>query len=517
MANHLFWKMMYYLVIQEDARIIEMSPDYKQIWLEYEGDGRKLAIRLARVEYHWMKDLEADIRTARKMFKRLKKIQPSRKWFFQNMYVSTYPPADQETKVGAEENDDSSQHYFIAEEPVREVTDSPSFVFRTLGMIEPWESVPEELTENEHEEAAGFYRKQVLIKKQQLDKQDRSLLIFGKPRLTYLLLAAIVFVFFAIEQAGGSTDLLTLIEFGAKYNPAILDGEWWRLFSSMFLHIGFLHIFMNSLALFYLGGAVERMYGTLRFSVIYLTAGLFGSLASFACNEQVSAGASGAIFGCFGALLYFGLIHRQLFFRTMGVNVLFILAINLVFGFVVPAVDNGAHIGGLAGGFLASAVVHLPKHRNKTRQLLILVATILCAGILYGYGVNNDNKSESVPLDLQLAQEYLEKDNIQEAEEILQDVLRHQENEQAYFLLGNVFIQENKYEQAAEQFREAISLDQEFLEAYYNLVIVSIELEEYAQAREYLATLKEKMKKAKDAEHLDVEKLEKFLAERTNT
>lgn len=112
------------------------------------------------------------------------------------------------------------------------------------------------------------------------------------------------------------------------------------------LHIGLLHLLMNTLALFYLGSAVERVYGNIRFLFIYLAAGFGGTLASFIFSPTLSAGASGAIFGCFGALLYFGLIYPSLFFRTMGFNILVVLGINLAFGFTIPGIDNAGHIGG---------------------------------------------------------------------------------------------------------------------------------------------------------------------------
>ena len=153
-------------------------------------------------------------------------------------------------------------------------------------------------------------------------EEERSLFLYGKPLATYSLLFCIAVMFILLERNGGSTSIVTLIEYGAKFNPLIIEGQYWRFFSAMFLHIGFLHLAMNSFALLYLGGDVERMYGTVRFGIIYLIAGLFGSVSSFAFNEQIAAGASGAIFGCFGALLYFGLVHKRLFLRTMGRNVI---------------------------------------------------------------------------------------------------------------------------------------------------------------------------------------------------
>src|SRR5690606_2824550 len=132
-----------------------------------------------------------------------------------------------------------------------------------------------------------------------------------------------------------------------KFNPLILEGEWWRFITPIFIHIGFLHLMMNTLALFYISGIVERIFGSIRFFIIYILAGISGTVASFIFNTHISAGASGAIFGCFGALLYFGYRHPNLFFRTMGVNVFFILGLNLAFGFTVSGVDNAGHIGGL--------------------------------------------------------------------------------------------------------------------------------------------------------------------------
>ena len=95
--------------------------------------------------------------------------------------------------------------------------------------------------------------------------------------------------------------------------------------------------------------------------IIYVVAGIFRTLASLLFSPSISAGASGAIFGCFGALLYFGTIYPSLFKRTMGGNVLIVIAINLIFGFSVPGIDNAGHIGGLIGGYLAAAIVHFPK------------------------------------------------------------------------------------------------------------------------------------------------------------
>ncbi|SFE29934.1 rhomboid family intramembrane serine protease [Alteribacillus iranensis] len=515
-ANHLFWKFVYHLVIKENARIIDASPDKKRIWLEHENNGQKQAIRVARVEHDWMREIEEDQSKAIQSMKRIKRMIPSRNLVFYNIYVSTFPPVDLYDRMSLMENKENTpiQHFFVAEDPVRDVTDLPEEVLKQLGTKWSWEEIEENITDDGHEQYESFYRRETKRKQESLEDRDRSLLLYGKTRITYLLLMFIALMFFLIEQAGGSTDILTLIEYGAKYNPAILDGEWWRFFTSMFLHIGFFHLFMNSLALFYLGTAVERMYGSLRFIFIYFIAGLFGSLASFAFNEQVSAGASGAIFGCFGALLYFGLIHRQLFFRTMGFNVIFILAINLAFGFAVPAVDNGAHIGGLVGGFLASAIVHLPRHKLNRRQAFILPFTFVLAAGMFGLGITNDNKSDSPLLDLQIAQELLQENETEEAEDILLGILENQEHAQARFLLGNALIQKGNTEEALVQFQKAVTLDEEFPEAYYNLTILYLELGRVEEAQESFRKVKQ-TSDPRTAEQLDMERLETLLREKS--
>jgi rhomboid protease GluP len=156
--------------------------------------------------------------------------------------------------------------------------------------------------------------------------------------------------------AGGSTNPEILVQYGANYGPLILAGETWRLFTSMFLHIGLAHLFFNSYALFIFGLEMERLYGPDRYLTIYILSGLLGSLASFGLRGPTvfSAGASGAIFGVIGMNLAYFMLHRETFGqfgRQRMMNTLVIIGINLLFGFTVSGIDNYAHIGGLVAGF----------------------------------------------------------------------------------------------------------------------------------------------------------------------
>ncbi len=176
----------------------------------------------------------------------------------------------------------------------------------------------------------------------------------AKPIITYGIIAINVFMWILMTLAGGSTNISVLIKFGAMYWPLVMRGEYWRFITPMFLHVGAMHLAFNSYALYNLGRLAEKIYGRSRFVIIYAAAGISGSIFSFLFTRAVSAGASGAIFGLLGALLYFGRKRPGVFRRGFTANLLSILGINLFIGFTYPGIDNFAHIGGLLGGFISS-------------------------------------------------------------------------------------------------------------------------------------------------------------------
>ena len=186
-----------------------------------------------------------------------------------------------------------------------------------------------------------------------------------KISVTSVLLALNVAIF-ALMLAWGvdpmQPSIDSLIQWGANYGPRTTQGEWWRMFTCMFLHIGVLHLLFNMIALWNVGGFMEQVLGHTGFLVLYLLAGLLGSMASVAWNPfVVSAGASGAIFGLYGGLLAFLVRHRDrqqhAFLAALRTNTLAFLGYNVVFGFIIPGIDMAAHLGGLAGGFMCGFVL----------------------------------------------------------------------------------------------------------------------------------------------------------------
>lgn len=178
---------------------------------------------------------------------------------------------------------------------------------------------------------------------------------YGEPTLSYILLALNVVVFLIdtlTAWAGlgyGQVGLLTLL--GAKSNVGILQGQYWRLLTPIFLHAGILHLAFNGYFLYRIGPWVERHFGSARFAAIYLLSGAGASLASFALNPNPAVGASGALFGLIGAMLPMLYRNRALIANTGSLigNIIMTIVFNLLIG-LSPGIDNWAHVGGLVCG-----------------------------------------------------------------------------------------------------------------------------------------------------------------------
>ncbi|MBS1199967.1 MAG: Rhomboid-like protein [Proteobacteria bacterium] len=215
------------------------------------------------------------------------------------------------------------------------------------------------------------------------------------PWLTRALTLANVAVFAAMAVAGVDVlhpGPLEYIEWGSNFAPLTVTGEWWRLATAPFLHFGPVHLLFNAWALWSIGTLVERLFGRARFGAIYAAAGLAGSLASIAWNPLVnSAGASGAVFGIIGAQLAFFTRggHRipAEVVRAQRNSTLAFIGYSVTFGFIVPGIDNAAHLGGLTTGFalgwLLARPLGVPASRSQDRAgivLAIALAAVVAAG-----------------------------------------------------------------------------------------------------------------------------------------
>jgi membrane associated rhomboid family serine protease len=205
---------------------------------------------------------------------------------------------------------------------------------------------------------------------------------------TRVLIGINVVVFLATVQSGA--NVLTGSGTSALYDrfalvPAsVADGQWYRLFSSMFLHFGLPHIALNMLALYVIGTPLESMLGRLRFLGLYFLAGLGGSLLSFAIGSptELAAGASGAIYGLFGALY---VLTRRRGLETGGI--VGIIAINLVFSFTFSNIDWRGHVGGLVvGTAVAAAYAYSPAGPRRDQLQALGCAVVAFVLLATGFG-----------------------------------------------------------------------------------------------------------------------------------
>ncbi len=220
-----------------------------------------------------------------------------------------------------------------------------------------------------------------------------------RPLATWLFILACMAVFAAMVASGvpaRSPMATELITWGANDGSrVVVRGEFWRLFSSVFIHGGLLHLGLNMWSLFAIGPLVERIYGNVAFAVIYLAAGVGGAIASIAASPlRVGVGASGAICGVLGALVAFLVMHRRSIpaslLKSLGNNVLGVIVLMVILGWVVPNIDQEAHFGGLVTGFVSGLALCGPWPVVRSRLFAVrrgigaLVIAAALAGAAYG-------------------------------------------------------------------------------------------------------------------------------------
>ena len=187
---------------------------------------------------------------------------------------------------------------------------------------------------------------------------------------TIILIAVNVAVFFILSLFGDTEDAVFMMQHGAMYSDFVIqDHEYYRLFTCLFLHFGIEHLLNNMVILGALGWNLELQTGKIRFLLIYFGSGLFGNVVSLifhgaAQEYTVSAGASGAIFGLMGALLWVVIANHGRLGRLSGRGMLIMVALSLYFGLSSSGVDNYAHIGGLVCGFLLALILYR-KRRDR--------------------------------------------------------------------------------------------------------------------------------------------------------
>lgn len=233
------------------------------------------------------------------------------------------------------------------------------------------------------------------------NKSFLSLLIPSKDFFVTPLLIDINLVLFILMVVSGvnfmTPDTTSLLNWGANFRPSTLAGEWWRLITNCFLHIGVIHLLLNMYALLYIGVLLEPILGRARFFTAYILTGVAASVASLWWHDlTVSAGASGAIFGMYGvflALLTTNLIEKNARQELLASISIFV-GYNLIYG-LKGGIDNAAHIGGLVSGLLIGYAL-IPSLKNyedkslQTKTLSALTVAVIAIAVFACKTISND-------------------------------------------------------------------------------------------------------------------------------
>lgn len=205
---------------------------------------------------------------------------------------------------------------------------------------------------------------------------------------TYILIMACVLMFgicciFDGIDALRSITNYTALKMGANFASLIRQGEVWRVITYMFLHASLLHLIVNMYSLYALGASVENFLGRWKFIVVYFVSGICGGLLSAATGSNtISVGASGAIFGLAGALLYFGYHYRTYLGEAIKKQIIPIILINLLIGYLIAGIDNFGHIGGLIGGILCTMALGIDGKSKTFEKINGMICLLAFMGIL---------------------------------------------------------------------------------------------------------------------------------------
>lgn len=236
----------------------------------------------------------------------------------------------------------------------------------------------------------------------QIEEVDKAMnLSKSNLYVTYAIMAINVAVFVLMAVSGVALlqpTGLDIIKWGGNYSPLTLSGDWWRLISSVFVHIGIIHLLFNMYALYMISIYLEPMLGKARFIAAYFATGICASLASLWWHDVpvASAGASGAIFGMYGvflALLSTRLVPKQVR-DTQLKNILIFIAYNLIYG-MRSGVDNAAHVGGLVGGLIIGYVYYFGwKEKHSGNRKLTTAVLVMLAAVTAGYFYIENSKAD---------------------------------------------------------------------------------------------------------------------------
>lgn len=370
-SDLLVMNLVHYFITERDYNPVILHGVNDEIWLENMDSDYKL-IRIVSHYIHNEEQLSFDRFKLQRILGDLKK----KTFSFSMPVISIYTSIGEDVVLDDEDN--------VMSVLIRDVSE-----IQNGKLLEIFPDIVEKTHHNE-KGLDLFVKISDEINKDSYEKSRKVEKIFSKkePFITYLIMAICIVLFVVMEFfGGGSSYVRTLINYGgnAVYYTRV-SHQYYRLFTSIFLHAGIVHLVCNMYSLYVIGPQVESFYGKLKYLFIFLFSGISGSLLSlaFASNSAVSVGASGAIFGLLGSICYFGYHYRVYLGNVLKSQIIPIIVLNLFIGFTFSGIDNFAHIGGLIGGVFASMAMGVPdKSKTSDRANGSILMLIYLVFIIY--------------------------------------------------------------------------------------------------------------------------------------
>lgn len=371
-SDELVMKLLHFFITEQGYSPIVLHGAKNEIWLENLENSYPV-VRIVSNYIHNDEQMSFDLYRTKQILKKVKKktcsLHMEALSLFVNLgesvHIDDYIHAGNITCANIQKISDLKKYPFIIEE-FPTITKKTSF--KEKG-AELFMKITRDISKKNEEES----------------KKAQAVFEQKKPIMTYLLIAINTIVFLSMYLFGeGSRDVSTLVDFGANYGAAVRSGEYYRLVTSAFVHIGLLHFMMNNYALYIIGSQIESFLGRFKYILVYLLSAVMGNLLSVVFSDYISAGASGAIFGLFGALLYFGYHYRIYLGTVLKSQVIPLIVLNLIIGFTISGIDNAAHIGGLIGGYLLTMAVGVPYKSTRSEKINgWILTTIFTVFLIY--------------------------------------------------------------------------------------------------------------------------------------
>ena len=371
-------KLLHYFITTQGYNPVVLHGAKDEIWLENSNADYKI-VRIVSNYIHNDEQLDFDIFRTKQILKRIK----SKMFSFKIKTLSIF------VNLGDNVNLNNRDFDNIKCAEVNEISDLSKYSF----IINTFPNILE--IENSKEQGFELFVKLTNdINKKNLDDSKKAEEVFSKkvPIITYIFMTicVIAFIFTSLASADFFDNKVSILyQFGALVsfdNFTYKYAELYRLVVSIFLHAGIIHLACNMYSLYILGPQLESFFGKVKYAIIFIGSGIVGNLVSllFIKDYTVSVGASGAIFGLLGALLYFGYHYRVYLSGVMKSQIIPVIILNLIIGFLISGINNAAHIGGLIGGLLLAKTVGV-KYKSKKSDMIngIIMTTVFVGFLIY--------------------------------------------------------------------------------------------------------------------------------------